>query len=175
LSTKLSIEVNHPRSNIPSDPIPPTHENPGERYFALKRGVKEVQKAIRARGPVGYKPGPPDGIVVIAGDTSPYDVISHFPVLCEDAKIPYVFVRSRAELGRSGETKRATSIIMVTREGRKRQPKKAPQNESAEDKEKREAKEAEDGKKETERAQKWAGYYEEFADFAKVASASTAR
>jgi H/ACA ribonucleoprotein complex subunit 2 len=41
------------------------------------------------------------------------DVISHIPVLCEDHGIPYVYVRSRAELGAAGQTKRPTSVVMV--------------------------------------------------------------
>ena len=42
------------------------------------------------------------------------DVISHIPVLCEDHSIPYVYVASRAELGMAGQTKRPTSVVMVT-------------------------------------------------------------
>ena len=33
--------------------------------------------------------------VVIAGDISPIDVISHIPVACEDNKVPYAYVPSR--------------------------------------------------------------------------------
>ena len=33
--------------------------------------------------------------VVIAGDISPIDVISHIPVACEDHKVPYAYVPSR--------------------------------------------------------------------------------
>lgn len=42
------------------------------------------------------------------------DVISHIPVLCEDHNIPYIYVASRAELGMAGQTKRPTSVVMVT-------------------------------------------------------------
>lgn len=56
----------------------------------------------------------PVGIVVLAADISPMDVISHIPVLCEDHNIPYVFLPSRAELGAAGSTKRPTSVVMVT-------------------------------------------------------------
>ena len=44
------------------------------------------------------------------------DVISHIPVLCEDHNIPYMFVTSRAELGMAGQTKRPTSVVMVSRD-----------------------------------------------------------
>ena len=34
-------------------------------------------------------------------------------MLCEDHKIPYVFVPSKAELGAAGGTKRPTSCVLV--------------------------------------------------------------
>ncbi len=56
--------------------------------------------------------------MVIAGDISPVDVISHLPVLCEDAEIPYVFVASKAELGAAAATKRPTSVVLVHTAGK---------------------------------------------------------
>lgn len=41
------------------------------------------------------------------------DVISHIPVLCEDNNVPYLFVKSRAELGEASATKRPTSVVLV--------------------------------------------------------------
>jgi H/ACA ribonucleoprotein complex subunit 2 len=52
--------------------------------------------------------------VVLAGDISPIDVISHIPVMCEDAALPYVFVTSKAELGAAAATKRPTSVVFVS-------------------------------------------------------------
>lgn len=34
-------------------------------------------------------------LCVIAGNISPIDVITHVPVLCEEAEIPYVYVSSK--------------------------------------------------------------------------------
>lgn len=82
---------------------------------SLKRGVKEVVKALR-KSPIPAANAAidiPNGIVILAADISPMDVISHIPVLCEDHGIPYVFVTSRAELGASAATKRPTSVAMV--------------------------------------------------------------
>ncbi|KAG6115026.1 hypothetical protein E4U13_003076 [Claviceps humidiphila] len=79
----------------------------------LKRGVKEVVKTLRkspASAP-GYTSFP--GVVIIAGDISPMDVISHIPVLCEDHNVPFIFVTSRAELGAAAKTKRPTSVVMI--------------------------------------------------------------
>lgn len=79
----------------------------------LKRGVKEVVKTLRksAASAPGNTSFP--GVVVIAGDISPMDVISHLPVLCEDHNVPFIFVTSRAELGAAAKTKRPTSVVMI--------------------------------------------------------------
>jgi len=57
---------------------------------------------------------------VLAADISPFDVISHIPVLCEDHSVPYIYVPSRAELGAAGSTKRPTSVVMITPSGGKK-------------------------------------------------------
>jgi H/ACA ribonucleoprotein complex subunit 2 len=85
----------------------------------LKRGVKEVVKALRKSpndAPANSASSDPIGVVILAADISPMDVISHIPVLCEDHNIPYIFVQSRAELGLAGGTKRPTSVVMVSRD-----------------------------------------------------------
>jgi len=97
---------------------------------SLKRGVKEVVKALR-KSPVplvNATISEPTGIVVLAADISPMDVISHIPVLCEDHGIPYVFVRSRAELGAAGATKRPTSVVMVVPKSSGKSKKKTGEN-----------------------------------------------
>jgi H/ACA ribonucleoprotein complex subunit 2 len=70
----------------------------------LKRGIKEVVKAIRK----GNK-----GIVMLAGDISPVDVITHIPVYCEENGIPYVYVPQKAVLGAAAGSKRPTSCLMI--------------------------------------------------------------
>jgi H/ACA ribonucleoprotein complex subunit 2 len=100
------------------------------RNNTLKRGVKEVVKSLR-KSPVAT-PGSQafPGIVVIAGDISPMDVLSHIPVLCEDHNVPYIFVPSRAELGAAAKTKRPTSVVMIME---KREGKKAAAKETKDD------------------------------------------
>ncbi|KAF8845781.1 putative RNA-binding protein L7Ae [Paxillus ammoniavirescens] len=70
----------------------------------VKRGVKEVAKGIR-KGE--------QGLLVLAADINPIDIISHLPVLSEEAQIPYVFVASKEELGHASSTKRPTSCVMI--------------------------------------------------------------
>ncbi|KAK7330236.1 hypothetical protein VNO77_24424 [Canavalia gladiata] len=73
-------------------------------HKCLKRGVKEVVKSIRR----GHK-----GLCVIAGNISPIDVITHVPILCEEADIPYVYVPSKEDLASAGATKRPTCCVLV--------------------------------------------------------------
>lgn len=70
----------------------------------LKRGVREVVKGLRKDE---------KGVVILAGDVSPIDVISHIPVFCEDKGIPYCYVPTRKDLGAAAFTKRPTSVVMV--------------------------------------------------------------
>jgi len=49
----------------------------------------------------------------LAGDVSPVDVISHIPIQCETKGIPYMYVRSRMELGTAALTKRPTSVVLI--------------------------------------------------------------
>ncbi|KAL1903215.1 snoRNA-binding protein [Sporothrix stenoceras] len=87
---------------------------------ALLRGVKEVNKALRkapAKNPSSTSADVP-GVVVIAGDVNPAEVIMHLPLACEDVNVPYVFVASRGELGQAARTKRPTSVVMIKAEGR---------------------------------------------------------
>lgn len=52
-------------------------------------------------------------MLIIAADINPIDIVSHLPVMCEDAQVPYVFVPSKEELGYASSTKRPTSCVMV--------------------------------------------------------------
>ena len=91
--------------------IPSYHEPTAAKAKHVKRGVKEVVKGLRK----GEK-----GLVLIAGDISPIDVITHVPVLCEENDVPYVFLPSKEELGTAGSTKRPTSCVMVVLGGKKK-------------------------------------------------------
>jgi H/ACA ribonucleoprotein complex subunit 2 len=52
---------------------------------------------------------------VIAGDIAPIDVVSHLPVLCEEADVPYLYVPSKDDLGNAGSTKRPTSVLLLVK------------------------------------------------------------
>jgi len=76
----------------------------GSKAKGIRRGTKEVAKSLRK----GEK-----GFVIIAGDVSPIDVISHLPVVCEQSKIPYVYVPSKSDLGSAIGSKSPASIVLI--------------------------------------------------------------
>ena len=56
-------------------------------------------------------------LVVIAGDVEPEEIVMHLPVLCEEKKIPYVYVPSKLELGRSSGIDVGASAIAIADAG----------------------------------------------------------
>lgn len=58
----------------------------------IRRGTNETTKAIE-RGIAK--------LVVMAVDVEPKEIVMHLPPLCEEKKIPYVYVPSKMELGRA--------------------------------------------------------------------------
>ncbi len=71
----------------------------------IRRGTNEATKAIE-RGIAK--------LVLIAEDVEPPEVVAHLPLLCEERKIPYVFVPSKERLGQaSGIDVKAAAIAIV--------------------------------------------------------------
>ncbi len=58
----------------------------------LRKGTNESTKAIERAVAK---------LVLIAEDVDPPQVVAHLPILCEERKIPYLFVPSKLELGRA--------------------------------------------------------------------------
>ncbi|KAG8169105.1 hypothetical protein KVR01_001854 [Diaporthe batatas] len=101
---------------------------------ALQRGVKEVNKALRKtpiKTPANADQVP--GICIIAGDISPDEVIMHLPIYCEEHNVPYLFVRSRLELGSAAKTKRPTSVVFIQEKGKEPKAGKAAAADDDED------------------------------------------
>lgn len=59
-------------------------ERMGSKMVAT--GIKGCQKRILSGT---------SGLLILTADTTPMDIISHLPVLCEDRGIKYVFVRGK--------------------------------------------------------------------------------
>lgn len=53
-------------------------------------------------------------IIVLAADTTPLAILLHLPLLAEDKNVPYVYVPSKAQLGRACGVSRSVIAASVT-------------------------------------------------------------
>lgn len=74
----------------------------------LRKGTNETTKAIE-RGIAK--------LVVIAEDVEPPQVVAHLPILCDERKIPYLYVPSKLELGKSAGLDVGSAAISVVEPG----------------------------------------------------------
>ena len=71
----------------------------------LRVGTNEVTKSSE-RGEAK--------LVVMAEDVDPVEILVHIPMLCEEKRIPYVYVPKKQRLGQSaGLSKSAASVAVV--------------------------------------------------------------
>ena len=76
-----------------------------QNYKQLKKGANEATKTLN-RGISEF--------IIMAADTEPLEILLHLPLLCEDKNVPYVFVRSKAALGRACGVSRPVIACSVT-------------------------------------------------------------
>ncbi len=70
----------------------------------IKKGVNETTKAIERKTAK---------LVVIAEDVQPEEIVIHLPILCTEKGIPFVYVKTKAELGKAIGLIVPTSSIAV--------------------------------------------------------------
>jgi len=75
----------------------------------IRIGVNEVTKAIE-RGKAK--------LVVMSEDVDPQEIMIHIPILCTEKKIPFMYVKTKDELGKSAGLKVSTSSIAIVDEGK---------------------------------------------------------
>jgi len=78
------------------------------RSGQVRRGTNETTKAVER---VQAK------LVVIAEDVDPPEVVAHLPLLCEERKIPYVFVPSKNKIGTSSGIDVPSAAACITQPG----------------------------------------------------------
>lgn len=71
----------------------------------IRKGTNETTKAVE-RGQAK--------LVIIAEDVDPPEVVAHLPLLCDEKKIPYVYVPSKKKLGEASgiEVAAASAAIL---------------------------------------------------------------
>jgi large subunit ribosomal protein L7Ae len=75
----------------------------------IKKGINETTKSIE-RGIAR--------LVLVAEDVEPPEVIMYLPGLCDDKKAPYIFVKSKKDLGNAAGIERPTAAIAIVVEGK---------------------------------------------------------
>ena len=75
---------------------------------AVKKGTNEATKAVERSQAK---------LVVIAEDVDPPEVIAHLPLLCDERKIPYVFVPDKNKLGNAVGIDVSCAAACILREG----------------------------------------------------------
>ena len=75
---------------------------------AIKKGVNETTKAVE-RGLAK--------LVLIAEDVDPPEIVAHLPILCDEKGTPYIYVPSKAELGKAAGIKVAASSACIIEPG----------------------------------------------------------
>ncbi|AGJ63330.1 LSU ribosomal protein L7Ae [Saccharolobus shibatae B12] len=74
----------------------------------IKKGTNETTKAVE-RGQAK--------LVVIAEDVQPEEIVAHLPLLCDEKKIPYVYVSSKKALGEACGLQVATASAAILEPG----------------------------------------------------------
>jgi large subunit ribosomal protein L7Ae len=75
---------------------------------AVRKGTNETTKAVE-RGQAK--------LVVIAEDVDPPEVVAHLPLLCEERKIPYVYVPSKEKIGSAVGIDVPAASVCIVKEG----------------------------------------------------------
>ncbi|MGB9703374.1 MAG: 50S ribosomal protein L7Ae [Candidatus Micrarchaeia archaeon] len=75
---------------------------------AVKKGTNETTKSVE-RGLAK--------LVVIAEDVDPEEVVLHLPQLCEEKKIPYIYVPSKKDLGKAAGLEVSCASVSIENPG----------------------------------------------------------
>jgi large subunit ribosomal protein L7Ae len=73
-----------------------------------RKGTNETTKAVERGKAV---------LVVIAEDVEPAEIVAHLPPLCDEKKIPYVYVPNKRELGAAVGIAVPTAAIAIAEAG----------------------------------------------------------
>ena len=74
----------------------------------IKKGTNEVTKTVEKNSAK---------LVLVAGDTSPKEVVMHIKPLCDEKNIPFVEVPSKEDLGSAAGLLVSTSAVSIVEEG----------------------------------------------------------
>ena len=73
------------------------------------KGTNEVTKQVERGQGV---------LVLIAENVEPEEVVAHLPILCDEKKIPYIYVPDKLELGKASGIEVTTSASCIIKPGK---------------------------------------------------------
>ena len=74
----------------------------------VRKGTNETTKAIERNQAK---------LVIIAEDVDQPEVVAHLPLLCEERKIPYIFVQNKEKIGTAAGIDVPAASVCITKEG----------------------------------------------------------
>jgi large subunit ribosomal protein L7Ae len=75
---------------------------------SVRKGTNETTKAVERTQAK---------LVVIAEDVDPPEIVAHLPLLCEERKIPYIFVPSKEKIGSAVGIEVPAASACIVKEG----------------------------------------------------------
>jgi large subunit ribosomal protein L7Ae len=75
----------------------------------IRIGVNEVTKNVE-RGKAK--------LVLMAEDVDPPEIMIHLPIICAEKKIPFIYIKTKDELGKAAGLKVNTSSIVIVDDGK---------------------------------------------------------
>ncbi len=103
----MSAEKIHVRFSVPSDIAEKVYQlvSKAASTGRVKKGTNETTKAVERNQAK---------LVVIAEDVQPPEVVLHLPFLCDEKKVPYIYVPSKKRLGEAvGISVAAASVAIL--------------------------------------------------------------
>ncbi|MFP3132565.1 MAG: 50S ribosomal protein L7Ae [Nitrososphaeria archaeon] len=78
----------------------------------IRKGTNEVTKAVE-RGEAK--------LVIIAEDVDPPEIVAHLPLICSERKIPYIYVKSKKDLGAAAGLQVSAASVAIIDPGQAKQ------------------------------------------------------
>jgi len=74
----------------------------------VRKGVNETTKSVERSV---------SKLVIMAEDVTPEEILMHMPVICDEKKIAFTYVPSKAELGKAAGLEVPTGAVSIDEEG----------------------------------------------------------
>jgi large subunit ribosomal protein L7Ae len=111
---RMSVEKIHVRFSVPQDVAEKVYElvSKAAKTGKIKKGTNETTKAVERNLAK---------LVVIAEDVMPPEIVLHLPFLCDEKKVPYIYVPSKKRLGEAAGLVVAAASVAILDPGEARQ------------------------------------------------------